>query len=531
MKRLFGTWSLEDSETEKTNPTLGELVIDGNEIEFYRQGGAEMFKSAFICRGGDLCWYKVIAQACRDCGTRKTLEYSSNYRVFYVLQWNSLSTSFHNIDIIAANIASCSFAVPELIDWLGVRLVELSHVNETNLLVKGKIFHPVTLKDVDPRIEIVFDSRTYTMWQKNNDMTTAVVNVQPRIQITYTVPVTIEEINRDIELTMQFWGLMIGRVSIVQDIRLTVNDKNNKSFDCLLYLNHDYSYNLRSASLDNRPRTSLKKIGEDIQDYFSTWYSSCKDEQYDFFRRIYFSTNDHTSKFAEDVFLQYIKILEGYSLRETNDEATAILLKSAIKNCEKEIKQLIFTDDGKPLFLAALQKAIPNWKFNSRHADRIANWIATGYVGRRGLAERLLELDSKYLNLLAKNAASIMKLSKNKDAISASNEEKLKDDFLKKIVSTRNYLSHYKADCSDILDDHQWDATIKYLKALVIAILYSKMGMQIDVIRKILAWDFELISQTIYLQKEGETQDDCLSEKEGKLKENELLTDDIVLFD
>ena len=74
------------------------------------------------------------------------------------------------------------------------------------------------------------------------------------------------------------------------------------------------------------------------------------------------------------------------------------------------------------------------------------------------------------------------------------------------------------------MDDCQWDATIDSLKVLIIAILYSKMGMDNEVIRKILMWDPELHFQTEYLRKLGENEADCLSEKEGTLKEYEPIT-------
>lgn len=516
MKRLLDTWTLEGHAAQNSKPETGELIIDGNDIEFYRQGSGELFTSVFVCHGGDMHCYKVVAQACRESGTQKTLDHASNYRVSYVLQQNCPFRP----GIIADNITDCSFVIPELIDWLDVRLTELLCANENELLVKEKIFQPVRLKDADPCIEIVFESSTFNKRLEVNDKTTSIINVQPRIQITYTNPVTIEEINRDIGFTMQFWGLMIGRVSVAQDIRLTFNGQKLK---CWLYLNRDYSYNLRSAGIGERPRTNLKKIGNDIQRYFSTWYSFCCDEKYEFIRRMYFFTNNRSVKFAEDIFLQYVKILEGYSLRETNDETTAAQLEAAIKKSKKEIKHLIFTDTGRPLFAAALQEVLPEWKFTSPHANQIANWIATGYIGKRGLADRLKELDSKYMNLLTANASTIMQLTK--DEFTVDTHDKNSDDaFLKKIVSTRNYFSHYKAGKDDMLDVCQWDATISSLKALIIAILYSKMGMNNDVIRRILMWDSELRFQTAYLQKLGESEDDCLSEKEGVLKEYETLT-------
>ena len=516
MKRLFGTWTLEKPSSDQSKPETGELIIDGNDIEFYRQGDGDLFHSIFICNSKDFHYYKVIAQECDNSGTRKTLDHARNYRVNYVLQQNCAFRP----GLLVDNIVDCSFVIPELIGWLGVKLTEMLCANEHELLVKERIFQPVCLKDADPHIEIVFESGTYNRSIEEGNRTTAVVNVQPRIQITYGRSVTINEINRDIGFTMQFWGLMIGCVSVVQDIRLTINGQDLK---CWLYLNRDYSYNLRSTSIADRPRTSLKKIGNDIQRYFSTWYSFCCNEKYEFIRRMYFFTNNRSAKFSEDIFLQYVKILEGYSLRETNDEATANQLESAIKKSKKEIKHLIFTDTGKPLFAAALQEALPEWQFTSSHADQIANWIATGYIGKRGLADRLRELDSKYLNPLTTNASTIMRLARDEFTVGAL-DKNMDDDFLRKIVSTRNYLSHYKSAKDGVLDDCQWDATINSLKVLIIAILYSKMGMDNEVIRKILMWDPELHFQTEYLRKLGENEADCLSEKEGTLKEYEPIT-------
>lgn len=516
MKRLFGTWTLEKPASDQSKPETGELIIDGNDIEFYRQGDGDLFHSIFICNSKDFHYYKVIAQECDNSGTRKTLDHARNYRVNYVLQQNCAFRP----GLLVDNIVDCSFVIPELVDWLGVRLTELLRANENELLVKERIFQPIRLKDADPRIEIVFESGTFDRSFEEGNGTTAIVNVQPRIWITYGRPVTIREIHRDIEFTMQFWGLMIGRVSVAQDICLTIKDQ---PLSCWLYLNHDYSYNLRTFKIGEHPRTNLKKIGNDIQRYFSTWYSFCCDEKYEFIRRMYFFTNNRSVKFAEDIFLQYVKILEGYSLRETNDETTAAQLEAAIKKSKNEIKHLIFTDTGKPLFAAALQEVLPEWKFTSPHADQIANWIATGYIGKRGLADRLRELDSKYLNPLTTNASTIMRLARDEFTVGAL-DKNMDDDFLRKIVSTRNYLSHYKSAKDGVLDDCQWDATIDSLKVLIIAILYSKMGMDNEVIRKILMWDPELHFQTEYLRKLGENEADCLSEKEGTLKEYEPIT-------
>lgn len=190
MKRLFGTWTLEKPASDQSKPETGELIIDGNDIEFYRQGDGDLFHSIFICNSKDFHYYKVIAQECDNSGTRKTLDHARNYRVNYVLQQNCAFRP----GLLVDNIVDCSFVIPELIGWLGVKLTEMLCANEHELLVKERIFQPVCLKDADPHIEIVFESGTYNRSIEEGNRTTAVVNVQPRIQITYGRSVTINEI-------------------------------------------------------------------------------------------------------------------------------------------------------------------------------------------------------------------------------------------------------------------------------------------------------------------------------------------------
>lgn len=85
-------------------------------------------------------------------------------------------------------------------------------------------------------------------------------------------------------------------------------------------------------------------------------------------------------------------------------------------------------------------------------------------------------------------------------------EQKIPKDFnyFQRIVDTRNYYSHYKADDKNVLNFTQMCNTINVLKALIIMILYTHMGMTNDEARKIIIWDEELSFQTMCLRKEGE---------------------------
>lgn len=509
MKRIFGIWENENNNCLSKHPEIGELVIDGNKIEFYCRGNKDIFPTIFIGNDGNFHKYKVVARACRDAGIHKTLEFSHNYHVSYVAQQNCDFQKGNKIE----NITECSFIIPELLNWLNINLAKVYNANEEELLIKELLPQAVVLKETEPYVAIVFESNTINSSMETDRRTTAVVKVQPRIQIKYETPVTIEEIHGDISCLMQFWGLMIGSVSVVDDIRLSIVGQRHK---CWVYLNKDFSYNYNSLKIIEKPRTTLKRIGEDIKKYFSSWYSFCCDEKYELIRRIYFFTNNSSIKFTEDILVEYIRILEGYSLRERNDEEIARKLEEAIEKSKKEIKELIFTDDGKARFSSVFDSVPLDWNFNSAHAKDIAKWIATGYIGKISLADRLEKIDREYFDLISTNAPEIENLlGKNPPDENGFNPKK----FFKKLASTRNYFSHYKTDNSNILEFVQMTPTINSLKAIIIAILYSKMNMDKETIRKILIWDSELGVQTNYLKKEGESPDDCLFQSSNETKD------------
>ena len=503
MKRLLGTWVTESSTSENSMPQIGELIIDGNEIEFYCRGTDGMFDGIYIGDAGDMHCYKVVAQACRESGVRKTLEHAYSYYVSYVLQQNCSFQQGENV----SNIIDCSFVIPELIDWIHTPLAGVYYMDENKIVTEGRRCRSIQLKEGNPRIDLIIaQTGNYEkVWEKGRVSVT--LDIQPRIQIAYDEPVTVNEVDRDIRFIMQFWGLLIGNVSEVQDIRLTIKEQELK---CWLYLNRDYSYNLRSTDLVERPRTTLAQIGSDIDKYFSKWYSFCCDEKYEFIRRMYFLTNGRSGTRVVNVFLQYVSILEGYSLRKTNDDILEKRLYEAIKKSKKEIKKLIYNEAGRAIFEPILKEALPEWDYNSTHAGDIANWIARGFIGRKNLIERLSELDSEYLNLVTANASMILKVN----AQTAQSKESVEQKILQRIVDTRNFYAHYKADQEGVLQGDQLDFTINALKALIIAIWYSEMGMEKETIRKILMWDSELSFQTMYLRKEGEFPNDCLAEAE-----------------
>ena len=248
--------------------------------------------------------------------------------------------------------------------------------------------------------------------------------------------------------------------------------------------------------MSDKPRTTFEKVGSEIGQYFVKWYDFCREEKFNFIRRKFFSANANKSIFAEEILVEYVRIIEGYHLRITDDEKISNELRDALKTVEKDIKKLIFSDDGKPLFTEALEKTVPDWKYTSGHAAEIANWISSGYLGKVGLDQRIKELDQMYGNVIAKNAIHILELSSDKETLDGEKETELINRFYRKIAATRNYYSHYKDNKKNVLEFCQMNETINVLKALLIMILYSHMEMENETIWRIMAENSELYFQT-----------------------------------
>ncbi len=485
MERRIGLWEKENS----NKPAVAELIIDGNHIEFYQRDYNEVLPCAFVGSDSDHK-YKVFTSGTGNYGKHRTLENVASYRVLYVLQQNCEFKCGLEID----DIKTVSLVIPELIDWISLKTIEWGATEDGELVAAEAKLPSIILKDGYPRVEIYFESKSSLFDPDSDSRTTFTIKNQPRIRISYGEPTNVSQVHNDIRALMQFFALMIGCVTDVLDIRLNIQGQDLKSW---LYIDEDFSYNLRTLGIIDKPRTKLQKVEDKLQTYFETWYTFYKDDKYELVRRMYFMANRKKEIFAEDVLVEYVRILEGYHLRVTDEERIA-------SDIEKDIKKMIFTNEGKVLFQPIFDKV--NWKYNSKHANEVASWIVSGFLGRINLAERLKELDDMFFNIIALNAETIEgidrqceteKDNKKSSAVIAAN-------YYKKIVSTRNYYSHYKANRDNVLGFHQMHDTINVLKSLIIMILYSHMGMSKEEIRKIIIWDSELHFQTMCLRQEGE---------------------------
>lgn len=493
MERHIGTWY---KENDSTKQEVGELIIDGNHIEFYSRFHGEVFPCAFVGYDGQYK-YKIFINGSSKPGGNRLLEYTSSHRVSYVLMQNFQFS--HGTDI--SGIVEFSFSIPELINWLGINTVSYGRTDVDEMAAYEEKLKPVLINADNPHIALYYESKTFESSIVKDDRTSITIKKEPRIKVKYTRPENVHTVIRDIDCLMQFFGLLIGSVSIAEDIRLCIDGQALKSW---LFCNSDFSYNATLVDPLDRPRTYLYVIEDALPTYYLNWRKFYNDDTYALLRRIYFSVNEKKDIFAEDVFVQYMRILDGYHSRISGDEETKKRLNAALKASTKEIKKLIFTDEGRPLFEGAMKKAVPDWKYNSSHMGEIAGWIAAGYLAKTPLSYRLQELDGMFLSIIRKNAVDIEKTTKNPQKIAGKTEEQLTQLYFKELGDTRNYYSHYKLDTTGVLEYNQILDSINVLKATIISIFFSHMGIEKDLIRRILEFDNELHWQTMCLREEAD---------------------------
>lgn len=494
MERHIGTWY---KENEPQKYEVAELIIDGNNIGFYSRFHGEILPSTFIGSDGEYR-YKVFTNGSSKPSSNRSLDHSSSHRVIYVLMQNFDFSRGTDI----SGIKDFSFSIPELINWFGIPTVFYGCTDMDEMAAGEAHLEPIIINYENPRVELIFESKTFNCSIKGDDRTSITIQKEPRIKVTYKHSENIQSVMDDIECIMQFLGLLIGKVSIAEDIRLSIDGQKSKSW---LYFNRDYSYNTTAIDVLNTPRTYLYVVNDSIQRYYSNWRTFYFDETYSLLRRIYFSVNSKKDILAEDVFVQFMRILDGYHTRISGDEETKKKIKDALKASTADIKRLIFTDEGRPLFEDSIKSVIPEWKYNSSHMEDIAGWIAAGYLAKTSLSHRLQELDNQHFQIISKNAVDIEKAKRSKSLIENKSDAELIQLYFRELGDTRNYYSHYKLDTSGVLEIGQIFTSINVLKATIISIFFEHMGMEKDLARKILVFDNELNFQTKCLREDDDS--------------------------
>ena len=486
MDRIIGQWHNENDTTDE----IAELILQSNSIQFYRRGVGDPLCNTFIGGdSGDSNHFVVYTDGTIPIYENRTLEGAEAYNVKYIIQ----TTSDEPFDERKTKIRAVKFEFPELPEWIHKKLIECSLQKDGRMIAEDKVLPNITLKEDHPKISIVFESFSYENSCFTDSFTSVMLSQHPQILIQYEDDTNLETVVNEISTIIQFFCVMIENITGIDDIYLFYGDEKKPD---KIYFNKDFSYNTKDCTPTYQHPTTFEDVSESLTKYFSNWYSFCQKSDFDFLRMMYFLENGNSKRYVEDIFVVYVKFLEGYFWRTSGEEEKAAQLGAAVKKSQKEIKKLIFTnEEGKSVFEKVIEEAGIGWPYDANHANKISEWIAKGFLGRISLNEILYELDSQCSEILRHNAKYILRTFDNPDQPSDESTRA----FIKAIVVTRNYYSHFKASSDGILTASQIYETNHCLKAMIINIFCQNMGIDEKLIRNILGRDRELCMQTHFL--------------------------------
>ena len=156
---------------------------------------------------------KIIPSTCKFIYSIEGCDYLKDESELEILYQKGL-----NIE----HVKSASFIIPELVDWLGIRTVDLGVTEQENLIAVEAKLPNIILKAENPKIEIYFEAGNSLYNPDIDDRIAFEIRNQPRVRIVYKEPSNVEKLHSDIRAIMQFFGLMIGHITDALDIRLDI---------------------------------------------------------------------------------------------------------------------------------------------------------------------------------------------------------------------------------------------------------------------------------------------------------------------
>ena len=192
MERHIGIWYKEGHPESKE---VGELIIDGNSIDFLCRFHGEVFPCAFIGNDGEFD-YKVFVNGQSYPHFSKTVDHTSSYRVYYVLMKEFEFSKGIEIE----EINDFSFTIPEIIQWIGNNTVSYGFTNSDEIGAYENNMESIILNETDPHIEICFESKTLDYSFTHNDSISKMVKQEPRIKVVYEKSQNIKTVIDDIDI-------------------------------------------------------------------------------------------------------------------------------------------------------------------------------------------------------------------------------------------------------------------------------------------------------------------------------------------
>ena len=207
-----------------------------------------------------------------------------------------------------------------------------------------------------------------------------------------------------------------------------------------------------------------------------------------YFLDIYFNLHSKQQIDIVDRFLDCCKLIEGYDLREENDEQIADGLEKAIisKMKEEPVK-------------AALSPVFESVGIKYK-AKNVAEWIARGHLGRVSLNARIKKYDERFFGTISSNHTIVFR-----DGYEGI-------PLLDRVVLTRNYYSHMKKDDEGVLSIKEIYETTNMLLALITSLLLWRIGFTDEGIGEIMNRD-RIFGVYIHLPEQDITEKDIGGER------------------
>lgn len=450
----------------KGDNNIGHLSIKGNEITFSIDDEGDIFARNFIgYKEGHI--FKVFTY-----GQEKVNSTGYFYRVSKVFLYNG--NDYDKYDDTIDGIESFSFEIQELKDWLKIPSIEWEALEDETVIIHELETPIINLKDKNVKVYIKYECKDFI--EGISSLNAMALRKCPRIFVEFQTPQNDVVVSNYIRIITRFFSLLIGKVSKVNDIRLNLVDKELRMW---LFINEDFSVNNDRNLYMINYRTTFQEISEHLNIWFETWYDFSNDSSFMFLQNYFFSTCSGEYWMIEELFLTYVKFIEGYDLRVSQDEKKAELLYESLVDVMK-------SNNVMKILLPEFKKVGSKSKYKEKD---IAKWISNGFLGRVALEDRISRIDKKFFNIISSNSSDVI------NGISPN-------DLYKKIAKTRNYYSHFKSDSEGILDMKEIYALIAVMKFMITIILLSHMGLENDIIRSIIIKDEVFWSFTKHLRKD-----------------------------
>lgn len=450
----------------KDDNSIGHLSIKGNEITFNIQGTGDVFARNFM-GSSEGKTFKVFTY-----GQQEIDSTGCFYRVSKACLYNGDNYAYDKDDNIISGIESFSFQIPELVHWLNISSVKFEILDDGTKIIHELETPIISLKDEEVKVYIKYENNNF--WEETSDINEMTLSKKPRIFVEFEKTQNDMMVINYIRILTRFFSMLIGKVSSAIDIRLTL--KNEKT-SMWLFINEDFSVNNQVNLYSRSYRTTYQDVAEQLKVWFKTWYDFSANSSFMFLQNYFFNTCSKKYWNIEELFLIYIKFIEGYDLRVSEDEEKA-------KNLLKSLDVIMNRQDIKDILSPEFEKV------DSKYRPKdVAGWISNGFLGRVALEDRVRRIDKKFFDIISSNRSDVI------EGISSN-------DLYKKITKTRNYYSHFKPDSEGVLEMKEINNLIPIMKFMITIILLSHMGLNNDIIKSIIVKDDIFWSFTKHLRKD-----------------------------